>query len=92
MPESRCIQGDLASSPSADSGAIATDHYTLYIRLYRLAAPRQTAASASAKPRQNRQRLSRQHIRTAPQVKCTGDRTPITELCQESGRRPGNAG
>jgi hypothetical protein len=67
MPESRCIQGDLASSPSADSGDIAADHYTLHLRLDRLAAPRQTAASASAKPQQNRQRLSRHHIRTAPQ-------------------------
>jgi hypothetical protein len=77
--------------PSADSGDIAADNYTLYIRLDRLAAPRQTAASASAKPQQNRQRLSRHHIRPAPQ-KYTGDRTPITELCQESGRRPGNPG
>jgi hypothetical protein len=53
MPESRCIQGDLASSPSADPGDIAADHYTLHIRLDRLAAPRQTAASASATPQQN---------------------------------------
>ena len=58
MPESRCIQGDLASSASADSGDIAADHQTLHIRLDRLAAPRQTAASAnSAKPQQYRQRL-----------------------------------
>jgi hypothetical protein len=28
MAESRCIQGDMASSPSADSGDIAADHYT----------------------------------------------------------------